>query len=303
MMKKEFQIKPGDEGSNIKEYLAQQAGLSARRIKQLLKAKKIQINGRPAYFDNSVRSGDLIRIDLEDTGRDSIVPQELPLDIIFEDEYFLGANKPAGMLVHPTQNFPDGTLSNAVKYHFKQQGLDIPVRLINRIDMDTSGIVLIAKSGEAHSAFAARFRQEDCRKYYLALAEGRFEEQKGPIDAPIGLDEANPLRRAVRTDGQNSLTEYEVLEQYEEAALIRLRLVTGRTHQIRVHMSSMGHPLLGDVLYGGNTALIRRQALHASQLRVVHPFTAEAIDLGAALPEDMQNLIEQLRKETHTGVL
>lgn len=302
-MKKEFQIKPGEEGRNIKEYLGQQAGLSARRIKQLLKAKKIEINGRPAYFDNSVKNGDLIRVDLEDTGRDSIVPQALSLEVIFEDEYFLGANKRAGMLVHPTQNFPDGTLSNAVKHYFKLQGLDIPVRLINRIDMDTSGIVLIAKSGEAHSAFAARFQQEDCRKYYLALAEGRFEEKKGCIDAPIGLDEANPLRRAVRADGQASLTEYEVLEQYEEAALIRLRLVTGRTHQIRVHMSSLGHPLLGDLLYGGNNAQIRRQALHACRLQFAHPFMAEEIDLAAALPEDMQKLIEHLRKETHTGVI
>ncbi len=301
-MKKEFEIKPGDDGMNIKEYLSTQAGLSSRRIKQLLKAKKIEINSKPAYFDNQVKKGDLIRVELEELGRDSIIPEDLPLDVIFEDEYFLGVHKPAGMLVHPTQNFPEGTLSNAVKHYFKQRGLDIPVRLINRIDMDTSGIVLIAKSGEAHSAFSSLLQQEDCGKYYLAIAEGVFEESKGSVDSPIGLDEQNPLRRAVRADGQPSLTEYEVLEQYSAAALVKLRLMTGRTHQIRVHMKSLGHTLLGDRLYGGSTDRIARQALHAYELQFVHPITKEALCLRAELPEDMKKLIDDFRKETHTGV-
>lgn len=294
-MKKEITVQNSIEKMNVKEFLEQQFSLSSRKIKQLLKEKKIWINGKAAYFDNYVNAGDKLAVDLAETGKDSTVPEALPIDIIFEDEYFLAVNKPAGMLVHPTPNHPGGTLANGVKHYLLSKELDVPIRLANRIDMDTSGVVVIAKSGEAHAALAAQFDQDSCEKYYLAVAQGHFRSSSGVINKPIGKDEENPIRRAVRPDGQHSVTELLVLEQYMEAALLQLKLITGRTHQIRVHLSSIGHPLLGDQLYGGNMQQIKRQALHAYELRFMHPFEKNFITLQADLPQDMKQLIEALR--------
>lgn len=294
-MKKEIKVSIPLEKMNIKEYLEENCSFSARKVKSLLKNKSIMINGKTAYWDNHVKNGDMLEIDLSEAGRDSTIPEELPLDIIYEDEFFLAVNKPAGMLVHPTQNHPKGTLGNGIKHYFVSKGMDIPVRFANRIDMDTSGLVVIAKSGEAHSALAEQFDSEDCEKYYMAVAEGLMPDQKGIIDRPIGIDPENTIRRAVREDGQRSITEYEVVEQFTEAVLLRLKLVTGRTHQIRVHLSSLGHPLLGDALYGGKLELIARQALHARELIFTHPFEKRTVRLEAPLPDDMKELIAKLK--------
>lgn len=297
-MKKEISADMLTDKLNIKMFLEQHVFLSSRKAKQLLKDKKVQINGKAAYYDNSVKKGDQVVVDLSEIGKDSTVPEDLPLDIVFEDDYFLAVNKPAGMLVHPTQNHANGTLSNAIKYYFLSKNLDVPVRLANRIDMDTSGLVVIAKNGEVHAAIAAQFDQESCEKIYLAIAEGHFAAEKGVIDKPIGIDDENPIRRAVRKDGQRSITKYEVMEQYHNAALLKLKLITGRTHQIRVHLSSIGHPLLGDKLYDGSLLQIQRQALHAHEMRFTHPYTKRDMKLQAQLPRDMEQLIELLKQRT-----
>lgn len=296
-MKKEITVETSTEKVNIKEFLEQKFSLSSRKTKSLLKDKKVQINGKTAYFDNSVKAGDSIVVDLSESGKDSTIPEDIPIDIIYEDDYLLAVNKLAGMLVHPTPNHPSGTLSNGVKHYLLAKGLDIPVRLANRIDMDTSGVVVVAKSGEVHAAIAEQFDKDSCEKYYLAVVQGSFRTGCGTIDKPIGVDETNPIRRAVREDGQRSITEFLVLEQYPEAALLQLRLITGRTHQIRVHMSSIGRPLLGDQLYGGSMELIQRQALHAFELRFEHPFEKGSIILQAEMPADMKLLIETLRSK------
>lgn len=296
-MKQQIKVELQNGKVGIKEYLEQQGAFSARKIKTLLKNKRIWINDKTAYFDNTVKSGDVIVMDLEEMGRDSTIPEEIPLCIVYEDEYLLAVNKSAGMLVHPTQNHPTGTLSNGVKYYFAAKGRELPIRLVNRIDMDTSGIVLIAKSGEAHSALSAQF-EEGCEKIYYAVVAGKMEQLQGMIDQPLGIDETNPIKRAIVAGGQDSLTEYQVLEQYADAALIRVRLHTGRTHQIRVHMSCIGHPLLGDQLYGGSQQLIDRQALHAYELRFIHPFFKDTLAIKADLPEDLLTLIDKLRLQS-----
>ncbi|MGB7606632.1 MAG: RluA family pseudouridine synthase [Lutisporaceae bacterium] len=294
-MKKEIKIKIESEKLNIKDYLEQQCSFSSRKIKALLKNKRVLINGKVAYWDNSIKNEDILIIDLSETGKDSTIPEDMSIEVIYEDEYFLAVNKSAGMLVHPTQNHPNGTLANGIKHYFINKGLDIPIRFANRIDMDTSGIVVLAKSGEAHAKLSAQFDQAGCEKYYVALAEGTFMVKNGSIDKPIGIDEENPIRRAVREGGQRSITQYEVLEQYALAALLRLKLMTGRTHQIRVHLSSLGHPLLGDKLYGGKDELIARQALHACEMVFTHPFGKEIIRLEAPLPDDMKKLINKFK--------
>lgn len=294
-MKKEITVNIASDKVNIKDFLEKNCSFSSRKIKALLKNKSILINGKAAFWDNAVRNGDMLLIDLSETGRDSTIPEKLTIDIIYEDEFFLAVNKPAGMLVHPTVNHPKGTLANGIKHYLIDEGLDIPVRFANRIDMDTSGLVVIAKSGEAHSALAKQFDKDDCEKYYLAVAEGSFEPNYGTIDKPIGIDPENPIRRAVREDGQRSITEYEVLEQFPSAAFLRLKLITGRTHQIRVHLSSMGHPLLGDKLYDGDNELIAHQALHAYELVFNHPFEQRILKLQASIPKDLNELISKLK--------
>jgi 23S rRNA pseudouridine1911/1915/1917 synthase len=296
-MKKEILAELSADRLNIKEFLEKNSSLSQRKVKKLLKEKKIQINGKTAYYDNNVKSGDHISVDLSEAGKDSTIPENMALDIIFEDEYFLAINKPAGMLVHPTQNYPNNTLANGVKFYFNAKNLDIPVRFANRIDRDTSGLVIIAKSGEAHSALAKQFELDSCEKFYLGIAEGCFEASKGIIDRPIGIDEENPIRRAIRQEGQKSITEYEVKEQFNKAAFIQLKLITGRTHQIRVHLSSIGHPLLGDQLYGGSMQSIQRQALHAYEMLFTHPYSKIEVTLQAKLPADMEQLVERLRSK------
>lgn len=284
-----------NEKLNIKAFLESYCTLSSRKVKQLLKQKKIQINSKTAYYDSNVKSGDKVVFDLSEAGKDSTLPESMALDIIYEDEYFLAVNKPAGILVHPTTNFPTNTLANGIKFYFLSKDLDIPIRFINRIDRDTSGLVIIAKSGEAHSALAKQFELDSCEKLYLAVAEGFFEAASGTIDKPIGIDDENTIRRAVSKDGHKSITMYEVQEQYKIAALVKLKLVTGRTHQIRVHLSSIGHPLLGDELYGGNMQYLQRQALHAYKMTFLHPYGKEIIRLQAKLPHDIEQLLALLK--------
>ena len=296
-MKKEVTAEFSMEKLNIKAFLESYCTLSSRKVKQLLKQKKIQINSKTAYYDSNVKTGDKVAFDMSEFGKDSTLPESMALDIIYEDEYFMAVNKPAGILVHPTPNFTTNTLANGIKFYFLSIGLDIPIRLINRIDRDTSGLVIIAKSGEAHRELAKQFEQDNCEKLYLAVAEGCFDKASGIIDKPIGMDIENPIRRAVCEDGQKSITVYEVQEQYKMAALIKLKLVTGRTHQIRVHMSSVGHPLLGDMLYGGNMELMQRQALHAYKMIFQHPYEKREIELQAKLPKDMEQLLELLKNK------
>ena len=296
-MKKEIIAELSVDKLSIKEFLESHCSLSSRRVKLLLKQKKIQINNKGAYYDSNVKSGDKVVFDLSESHRDSTVPEDIPLDIIYEDEYYLAVNKPSGMLVHPTQNHSSNTLANGVKFYFISKGLDIPVRFANRIDMDTSGLVVIAKSGVSHSAIAEQFSEVSCKKIYLAIAEGCFGTASGTIDKPIGIDDDNPIRRTIREDGQECITKYEVLEQFKKNALIKLNLITGRTHQIRVHLSSIGHPLLGDKLYDGSMQYIQRQALHAYEMIFKHPYNNNEIKLQAKLPQDMLGLIELLKNK------
>lgn len=294
-MKKEIVAELSIEKLNIKEFLESCCSLSSRKAKQLLKQKKIQINNKTAYYDSNVKSGDKVVFDLSEAGKDSTLPENMTLDIMYEDEYFLAVNKQAGILVHPTSNFPENTLANGIKFYFLSKDLDIPIRFVNRIDRDTSGLVIIAKSGEVHRALVKQFEQDSSEKFYLAVAEGSFVEANGTIDKPIGIDDENAIRRAVREGGQKSITKYEVKEQYKMAALIKLKLITGRTHQIRVHLSSIGHPLIGDKLYGGSMQHMQRQALHAYKMIFQHPYGKGIIKLEAKLPQDMEQLLELLR--------
>ncbi len=281
----------------IIEYMTEHLDFSARRSKKLVKDKKIHINGKAAFRDNSVKKGDLLEIDTAEEMKEDISPEDIPLSIIYEDENILAVNKPPFMLVHPTPNHPTGTLLNAVAYYFREKGIRASLRLLNRLDMNTSGVVLIPKSALVHSRLDEMMKSGSIRKLYIAVIEGTLEPEKGVIDQPIAKDEAAPVKRKVRSDGQPAVTIYETIKKAGSHSLVELELITGRTHQLRVHLSYLGHPITGDELYGRASTLIPRQALHAACMELTHPAGSGLLKLEAELPVDIGSLIAQLGLE------
>jgi 23S rRNA pseudouridine1911/1915/1917 synthase len=296
-MQKKYTVSLGKNRTLIADYMSEALGFSSRQAKKLLKDKKVCINGKTAYRDNKLSDGDIIEIDLSEEPRKDILPENIELSIIYEDEHLLAVNKPPFMMVHPTPNHPNGTLLNGVAYYFEKQGIKAALRLLNRLDMNTSGIVVIPKSAAVHSKLNGMIKAGEVKKFYLAVIEGNIEPEKGIIDEPIGKDETDSIRRKVKADGQPAVTIYETLKKSKGHSLVRLELITGRTHQIRVHLSYLGHPVAGDTLYGKVSRLIGRQALHASDMELIHPEAGNTIKLHGELPEDMRILVSRLELE------
>jgi len=287
-------VKLSENKKTLLAYLKEDMYLSSRKAKKLL-SMGIKVNDRKAYGDTKLKDGDILVWE-EDISGDYIEPQAMELSIIYEDEYILAVNKPPNLLIHPTKNNLVGTLANGIRYYFDTKGITEPVRFLNRIDMNTSGIVVVAKSSQAHSLLN-RYSAKSMEKKYLAVVSGILAVKCGSIKLPISDDWDDEGRRYISYNGKPAVTEYEVSEEYEEASLVSIIIRTGKTHQIRVHFSSMGHPLLGDKLYGGPDDNIKRQALHAWQLDFLHPISRNSISLKAELPSDMLILLKKLRGE------
>jgi len=281
----------------VVEYMTGYLDISSRQAKKLIKYKKVCINGKTAYRDNMLKDGDVLEIDFSEEARRDILPENIELSIIYEDEDILAVNKPPFMLVHPTINHPTGTLLNGVAYYFQKQGVKAALRLLNRLDMNTSGIVVIPKSAAVHSRLDRMINDGNIKKFYLALVEGVIEPEKGTMDEPIGKDETDSIRRKVKADGQPAVTKYETLKKFKGYSLVHFELVTGRTHQIRVHLSFLGHPVVGDTLYGKENRLIKRQALHASDMELPNADQSCIIKLHAELPDDICKLVSRLELE------
>jgi len=289
-MYKKYMVSTGENRMLIVDYMSESLDFSSRQAKKLIKDKKVLINGKTAYRDNKLKNGDILEIDLSEEYGSGIAAENIELSIIYEDRYILAVNKPPFMLVHPTHNHPAGTLLNGAAHYFEEQGMKAAPRLLNRLDMNTSGIVVIPKNAAVHRKLDDMMKSGKIKKFYMAVIEGVIEPEKGIIDRPIGKDEADPIKRKVRGDGQPAITIYETLKKYEDYSLVRLELKTGRTHQIRVHLSYLGHPVIGDTLYGKESPLIGRQALHASDMLLPHPEGNDTIRLYAELPADIHTL-------------
>lgn len=293
----EAQLAKKDEGP-LAMMLEQKFHLSSRQINQWIHLRKVLINGSPIKnAHQAVKAGDRVMLHLFEREDYGVEPEPIPIDVIFEDDHILVVNKPAGLTVHPTEIGQGGTLAHGIAYHYQSQGLQIKVRHVHRIDKDTSGLLLIAKHALAHSILDQALREHRIHREYVAFATGHFAQKKGTIREPIGRDRHHPTRRRVSPSGDPAITHYQVLEQYQDGAFVRLNLETGRTHQIRVHLSYIGHPLYGDTLYGGPKYPIRRQALHGERLRIVHPLTMEEMEFYAPMPDDMQQLQTFLRDQ------
>lgn len=317
------EVDRGQDATRIDKYLFERMQHSSRnRIQKAADAGSIHVNGKPVKSNYKVRPGDVITLMLDRPKHDNTIkPEEIPLDIVYEDDQIIVLNKPAGMVVHPGAGNFHGTLINAIAWHLKDLSTfdpnDPEVGLVHRIDKDTSGLLLIAKTVDAKTQLGKQFFNKSTQRTYNALVWGNFTEDEGRIEGNIGRDPKDRLRMAVFAPetgiGKHAVTHYRVLERFGYTTLIECQLETGRTHQIRAHLKHIGHPLFGDERYGGTEILrgqrsstykayiqnclklCNRQALHARTLGFVHPTTGEEMNFTSKLPTDLESLIEKWR--------
>jgi 23S rRNA pseudouridine1911/1915/1917 synthase len=324
-----MEVDRGQELVRIDKYMAEHLPHSSRsRIQKAADAGFIQVNGKPVKSNYKVRPGDIVTLMLDRPHYDTkIEPEDIPLDIVYEDDQLMVVNKPAGLVVHPGVGNFHGTLVNAIAWHLRELPTydpnDPSVGLVHRIDKDTSGLLVVAKTPEAKTELGAQFFNHDTHRSYVALVWGNMTEDQGRIEGNIARDTRDRQRMAVYPPGgdvgKTAVTHYRVLERYGYTTLVECRLETGRTHQIRAHMKHIGHPLFADERYGGSEILrgertasykayiqncmklCPRQALHARTLGFRHPATGQQMDFSSELADDMQALVEKWRNYTNAS--
>lgn len=276
----------------VKSILSENLNFSRRLSKRLELSSRLFLNGSVIKLNKSVFKGDILSIEFDEE-EDEYDAINIPIDIVYEDSDLLVVNKPPYIVVHPTKSHQNNTIANGVSYYFKQKGIKRKVRLVNRLDMNTSGIVIIAKNPYAHNELANQMKSNTVEKYYYAIVEGLIEENEGTINQPIARLNAEDIIRIVHPSGKECITHYAVEKKFNNMTLVRLKLETGRTHQIRVHMKHIGHPIVGDTLYGQESELIKRQALHCHEMKFRQPLTGQEIVIKCPLPEDMVRTITE----------
>lgn len=288
---KRYYIEEQYEGMKLIDFLRNIHQFSRRSIVALKKSGGVMLNGSIGYMNICLKRDDIVEVAFLDSESENILPEQMDLDIIFEDESLIVINKRPGIPVHPTRKHIMGTLANGLAYLWLREGTPKKIRPINRLDKDTSGLVIFAKNAHVQHLLSFYLGKEEFKKEYTALVHGKMEELEGTIDQPIAREIEKEMRRVVREDGDKSITHYKTIAVHQKYSVVNLTLETGRTHQIRVHMSYIGHPILGDTLYGGDTALIERQALHARKITMLHPITKQWHSFEAPIPDDMVRLI------------
>ncbi len=277
--------------------------LTRSYIQTLIENGNILVNDITVKTSYKVSDGDIITIDVPENRVLEVLPQDIDLDIVYEDNDIIMVNKPKGMVVHPAHGNYQGTLVNAILAHCKGNlsGINGVIRpgIVHRIDKDTTGILVIAKNDNAHKHLAMQFKEHSINRIYVALVRGVISEDEGTIDMPIARSKSNRKKMAVDSNGKRAVTHFKVLERFKDYTLVELKLETGRTHQIRVHMSQINHPLVGDEVYsnGKNPFGIKGQLLHAQTLGVIHPVTNKYIEFSTNIPKEFSSVIEKLRKE------
>jgi 23S rRNA pseudouridine1911/1915/1917 synthase len=288
------------EAPRIDAFLAVSTDLSRSKLQKLIKEGAVERNGRPCKANTEVKQGDVIRLQVpQESGETLPEPEDIPLDVVYEDEDLAVINKPKGMVVHPAPGNPNGTLVNALLFRFRSlsgTGGEIRPGIVHRIDRMTSGLLVVAKNDAAHEALAKQFALHTAHREYLCIVHGNLKEDSGTIDAPIGRHKTDRKRMAVTEDGRRAVTHWRVLERFGTETLLDVALETGRTHQIRVHMAYIKHPIVGDEVYGSAAPKLglNGQALHGYRLTFTHPKTREVMTFTAPLPEDFTTALKRL---------
>lgn len=284
-----------NDGLDLEEFLLSQ-DLSSRLCRRLYKKKQIYVNGKFNRKGLMLTKGDKVSIYMEDE-IENTEPEDIDIDIVYEDFDLLILNKQPHIVVHPTKSHQENTLSNGISNYFKQNNIKKKIRFVNRLDMDTTGLLIVAKNPFAHQQMALQFEANVVDKKYLAIVSGVVEKYEEYIDCPIGREEEKSIKKMVTKSGQEALSKYIVKERYKDYSLLDVQIFTGRSHQIRVHLSHIGHPIVGDTLYGEESSYIHRQALHSYYLKIKHPRTKEQIEIIAPLPRDMEELIDLIKNK------
>lgn len=292
------------ENVRLDAYIAQKCeNLSRTMIQKLIEDGEILVNGQEKKISYKTKQGDVIEIHIPEAKEINLKAQDIPLDVVYEDDDIIVVNKPKGMVVHPANGNPDGTLVNAVmslcKGSLSGIGGEIRPGIVHRLDKDTSGLIIIAKNDVAHINLSKQIKDRRVKKIYIALVKGNVSENEATVNMPIGRSTKDRKKMAVKKDGKEAITHFKVLKRYGKYTLLELKIDTGRTHQIRVHMAEIGHPVVGDMIYsnGKNEFGIEGQMLHAKSLDFQHPVTGKQIHLEAELPKYFEEILSKLDKQ------
>ena len=295
----EYKIEKEDSGLRIEQFLKKH-GYSSKNLATIKRMpKSVLVNGEHFYMRQTLSEGDLLSIVISETEcSEKVPPTEIPLNIVYEDEDIIVINKPAGMPIHPSLNNYTNSMANALAYYYEQQKKPFIFRCCNRLDKDTSGLTVVAKHLVSGNILSCMVKERKFHRQYLAIVRGHVEPASGTISAPLGRKDGTIIERTVDWEhGETAITHYRILEEKNGHSLVSLKLETGRTHQIRIHMKHIGFPLIGDYLYNPDMEFMKRQALHSHKIAFTHPITGKAMEFTAPLPEDMQKVLEENRDD------
>ena len=291
-------------GVRLDAFLSADGALTRSQAARLIAEGRVRVNGKPAAKSARLSGGETVTVDVPQLRETALPPQDIPLDVVYEDDDVIVVNKPTGLVVHPAPGHPDGTLVNALLHHCGDSlsgiGGEKRPGIVHRIDRDTSGLIIAAKNDAAHLALSAQLKDHSLSRTYECLVTGNMKQDSGTVDAPIGRSSADRKKMAVVPTGRRAVTHWEVVARYPGVTHLRCRLETGRTHQIRVHMAYIGHPILGDTVYGTKKPVpgLTGQCLPATGLRFVHPRTGEPVELHCPLPPEFTAMLQKLQSKS-----
>ena len=291
-------------GVRLDAFLSADGALTRSQAARLIAEGRVRVNGKPAAKSARLSGGETVTVDVPQLRETALLPQDIPLDVVYEDDDVIVVNKPTGLVVHPAPGHPDGTLVNALLHHCGDSlsgiGGEKRPGIVHRIDRDTSGLIIAAKNDAAHLALSAQLKDHSLSRTYECLVTGNMKQDSGTVDAPIGRSSADRKKMAVVPTGRRAVTHWEVVARYPGVTHLRCRLETGRTHQIRVHMAHIGHPILGDTVYGAKKPVpgLTGQCLHATGLRFIHPRTGEPVELHCPLPPEFTAMLQKLQNKS-----
>ena len=291
-------------GVRLDAFLSADGALTRSQAARLIAEGRVRVNGKPAAKSARLSGGETVTVDVPQLRETALPPQDIPLDVVYEDDDVIVVNKPTGLVVHPAPGHPDGTLVNALLHHCGDSlsgiGGEKRPGIVHRIDRDTSGLIIAAKNDAAHLALSAQLKDHSLSRTYECLVTGNMKQDSGTVDAPIGRHRTDRKKMAVVPDGRRAVTHWEVIARYQGVTHLRCRLETGRTHQIRVHLAYIGHPILGDTVYGAKKPVpgLTGQCLHAAGLRFVHPRTGEPVELHCPLPPEFTAMLQKLQNKS-----